>query len=86
MNMNEGQITYLAYDLMNRKPLNAKAVNTILDLATEQYPNSSMVYSRWGDFYLKLNDKPNAIKSYQKAIELDPNDQQTKDTLNGLTK
>ena len=86
MKMNEGQITYLAYDLMNRKPLNERAVRTILDVATEQHPNSSMVFSRWGDFYLKLNDKPNAIKNYQKVLKIDPNDQQTKDTLNGLTK
>ena len=86
MKMNEGQITYLAYDLMNRKPLNERAVRTILDVATEQLPNSSMVFSRWGDFYLKLNDKPNAIKNYQKVLKIDPNDQQTKDTLNGLTK
>ena len=84
MNMNEGQITYLAYDLMNKKPFNPIAVKTILDLAKEQHPNSSMVYSRWGDYYLKLNDKPNAIKSYQKAIELDPNDQQTRDILETL--
>lgn len=86
MNMNEGQITYLAYDLMNKKPLNAIAVKKILDLAKEQHPNSSMVYSRWGDYYLKLNDKPNAIKSYRKALELDPNDQQTKDILGTLKK
>ena len=86
MKMNEGQITYLAYDVMNRKPLNERAVRTILDVATEQHPNSSMVFSRWGDFYLKLNDKRNAIKNYEKVLKIDPNDQQTKDTLNGLTK
>jgi len=86
MKMNEYQITYLAYDLMNKKPINIDAVKTILDLALEQHPDSSIVYSRWGDYYLKLNDKPNAIKSYQKAIELDPTDQQTRDILNSLTK
>jgi len=86
MKMNEYQITYFAYDLMNKKPLNMDAVKTILDVALEQHPNSSIVYSRLGDYYLKLNDRQNAIKSYQKAIELDPTDQQTKDTLNGLTK
>jgi CubicO group peptidase (beta-lactamase class C family) len=86
MKMNEYKITYLAYDLMNKKPLNMDAVRTILDVAIEQHPNSSIVYSRWGDYYLKLNDRQNAIKSYQKAIELDPTDQQTKDTLTGLTK
>jgi len=86
MKMNEYQITYLAYDLMNKKPLNMDAVKTILEVAIEQHPNSSIVHSRWGDYYLKLNDKPNANKSYQKALELDPTDQQTKDTLNSLTK
>ncbi len=86
MKMNEYQITYLAYDLMNKKPVNMNAVKTILDLAVEQHPNSSIVYSRWGDYYLKINDKPNAIKSFQKALSLDPTDQQTKDNLNNLKK
>lgn len=84
--MNEYQITYLAYDLMNKKPLNTDAVKTILDIAIEQHPNSSIVHSRWGDYYLKLNDKPNAIKSYLKALELDPNDEKTKETLENLRK
>jgi CubicO group peptidase (beta-lactamase class C family) len=86
MKMNEYQITYVAYDLINKKPLDTQAVKTILDVAIEQNPNSSIVNSRWGDYYLKLNDKPNAIKSYQKAIELDPNDQQSIDALDSLTK
>ncbi len=86
MKMNEYQITYLAYNLMNKKPLNMDAVKVILDIAIEQHPKSSIVFSRWGDYYLKLNDKLNAIKSYQKAVELDPTDQQAKDTLNNLTK
>lgn len=62
------------------------AVKTILDLAIEQHQRSSIVYSRWGDYYLKLNDKSNAIKSFQKALELDPNDEQTKETLENLKK
>jgi len=86
MKMNEYQITYLAYDLMNKKPLNMDAVKTILEVAIEQHPNSSIVHSRWGDYYLKLNDKPNAVKSYQKALELDPNDEQTKDIFETLKK
>ena len=86
MKMNEYQVTYLAYDLLNKKPLDIDAVKTILDLAKEQHPESSIVYSRWGDYYLKINDNPNAIESYQKALELDPTDQQTKDALNSLTK
>jgi tetratricopeptide (TPR) repeat protein len=86
MNMNEYQITYLAYDLLNKKPFDKEAVNTILELATERHPNASIVYSRWGDYYLKLADKSNAIKNYQKALALDPSDQQTKETLDRLIK
>lgn len=86
MKMNEYQITYLAYDLMNKKPLDTEAVKCVLELALLQHPNSSIVYSRWGDYYLKINDKASAIKSYRKAIEIDPSDQQVLDILSGLTK
>lgn len=86
MNMNEYQITYLAYDLLNKKNYDIQAVKTILELATEQHPNSSIVFNRWGDYYLKLNDKSNAISNYQKAFALDPNDEQLKLTLENLKK
>jgi CubicO group peptidase (beta-lactamase class C family) len=86
MNMNEYQITYLAYDLLNKKPVDLEGVKTILELAQEQHPNSSIVYSRWGDYYQKISDKINAIKNYQKALVLDPNDKQTKETLGALIK
>jgi tetratricopeptide (TPR) repeat protein len=85
MKMNEYQITYLAYDLMNKKPLDLEAVKTILDIALDQHPNSSIVYSRWGDYYLKLNDKLNAIMNYEKAIEIDPSDENSKEILKRLT-
>ena len=86
MKMNEYKVTYLAYDLMNKKPMDINAVKIILELAVEQNPTSSIVYSRWGDYYLKLNDKVHANKSYEKAVELDPNDQQTRETLLNLKK
>jgi len=69
---------------MNKKPLDMLAVKTILDIALEQHPNSSIVFSRWGDYFLKLNDKQNAIKNYQRAIELDPGDEISKELLKSL--
>ncbi|NJM53449.1 MAG: hypothetical protein HC846_08690 [Blastocatellia bacterium] len=76
MKLNEYQITYLAYELFYRKPNDLQAVKTILELALEQHPNSAIVYARRGDFYLSQNDKANAGKSFQKALELDPNDKE----------
>ncbi|MEO6550257.1 MAG: serine hydrolase [Ferruginibacter sp.] len=86
MKMNEYQITYVAYDLLNKKPTDFEAVKAILELALEQHPNSAIVYSRWGEYYQKINDKANAIKNYQKALELDPADKQVKELLDDLTK
>ncbi len=86
MKMNEYQITYLAYDLMNKRPADMKAVNMLLDLAEEQHSNSAIVFSRRGDYFVKIGDKVAAIKSYQKAIELDPTDQQTREVLAELIK
>ncbi|MBN8567524.1 MAG: serine hydrolase, partial [Flavobacteriales bacterium] len=84
MQMNEYQISYLAYDLLNKKNWNPDAVKTVLEVASVQHPVSSIVCSRWGDFYLKINDKPNAIKCYQRAIKLDPSDEQSKAALEQL--
>lgn len=84
MKMNEYQITYLAYDLMNKKALDLEAVKTILDIALDQHPNSSIVYSRLGDYYLKLKDKQNAIKNYTRAIGIDPSDENSKEILKKL--
>ncbi len=86
MNLNEYQITYLAYDMFNKKPADLLAVQAVLEVALEQHPTSAIVYSRLGDYYSRTNDAPHAIESYRKAIELDPADQETKEKLNQLTK
>jgi len=84
MKLNEYQISYIAYNLLNKNPLELEAVKTILEVAIEQHPNSSIVHSRWGDYYLKKKDKATAIQFFQKAIELDPNDLQSKEILDSL--
>jgi glycosyltransferase involved in cell wall biosynthesis len=61
MKMNEYQITYLAYDLLNKKNNDLEAVKMVLETAIEQHPNSAIVHSRWADYYFYLNDIQNAI-------------------------
>lgn len=72
MNLDDYAITYVIYEWLNATPFNAMACETLLELATEQHPKSSVVFARWGDYYLKMNDKPNAIINYKKAVALDP--------------
>jgi len=71
----------LAYDLFSKKKKDMEAVKTILEVAEEKFPASSIVFSRWGDYYLYFGDKTDAKKSYQKALELDPSDENTKKAL-----
>ena len=84
LNLNEYQITYVAYDLLNKKPFDAEAARAVLEVAWEQHPRSSIVYSRYGDYYQKLGNTANAIASYEKAVEIDPSDQSSRDALNAL--
>jgi tetratricopeptide (TPR) repeat protein len=84
MNLNEYGLTYLAYELLNRKPARSDAAKAILELAAEKYPTAAIVFSRWGDYYRKVNNRPAAIRNYQKALALDPTDQQSKEQLKEL--
>ena len=86
MKLNEYQVTYIAYELLNKKPFDANAVKAVLEVAKEQHPNSSIVYSRWGDYNTKLEDKENALANYKQALVLDPSDEQTKENLKQLMK
>jgi tetratricopeptide (TPR) repeat protein len=52
----------------------------------EYYPKSAATYAALGQAYVKMNDTPNAIKSFEKAIELDPNNQNAKRQLEQLKK
>jgi CubicO group peptidase (beta-lactamase class C family) len=84
MNFNESRITYTVYAYMNQKNARMEIVKCLLELAEELYPKSSMVFSRWGDFYLKTKDKTNALLSYQKALALDPSNKELNETLKRL--
>ncbi|KAA3440055.1 serine hydrolase domain-containing protein [Rufibacter hautae] len=86
LKMNESQLTYLAYELLNKPTPALAAAKAILEVALEQHPTSAMVQARFGDYFAKMNDKPNAIRSYSKALELDPSDLQAKEKLSQLKK
>ena len=86
MKMNEYQITYLAYEWLNKKPADLQAAKTILELAAAQHPDSAIVYNRWGDYYLQINDVPNAILNYKKVLVLEPHNAQISEIINQLLK
>jgi tetratricopeptide (TPR) repeat protein len=84
MKFNEYQLTYMAYEFMNRKPKNYFAAQAILELAQEQHPNSAIVYARWGDLFEIQGNKSKAIESYKKTLTLDPSDKEVEKKLLSL--
>ena len=60
----------MAYD----KAKDLEAAKAILEVASEKFPNSSIVLTRWGDYYSLKNDKQNALLNYENALKLEPLD------------
>jgi tetratricopeptide (TPR) repeat protein len=72
----------VALQLTNaNKPDDALA---LLQLNAEFNPNSAPTYGGMAQAYLKKNDKENAIKNFEKVIQIDPNNQQAKRQLEQL--
>lgn len=84
MKLNEYQITYKAYELLNKKPFDSEAAKAVLEVALAEHPQSAIVRSRWGDYYRKLNDKTKALAEYKAAASLDPSDEQAKEAIRVL--
>jgi tetratricopeptide (TPR) repeat protein len=55
-----------------------------LNLNLEFYPKSSRTYQTLAQAYQRKNDKDSAIKALEKAVELDPNNNQAKAQLQQL--
>ncbi len=87
LHLNESQITYLAYELINRRPQRApdlEAAEAVLKLAEEQHPQASMVFARWGDLHLRRADTAQAVSAFRKALTLDPTDTDSQEKLRTL--
>lgn len=74
LNLNESQLTYMAYEFINRRPANLAAAEGILGLAKEKFPQSGMVYARYGELFEKRGQREAAIDAYQAALAISPSD------------
>ena len=86
LKLNEYQLTYMAYDLLNSRPANLTAAEGLLNLALEQFPQSAIVLARLGDLRLRQGDKAAAISAYQTSLRLNPDDKELREKLLALTK
>ena len=85
LKLNEYQLTYMAYEFLNRRPPNLPAAEGLLNLALEQFPVSAIVFARLGDLRARQNRPAEAISAYQKALQLNPDDKELQEKLLALT-
>jgi CubicO group peptidase (beta-lactamase class C family) len=94
--LSEDEMNTIGYDFMggsnNRNPYHFpeehkyKEALEILKLNTELFPNSWNTYDSYGEILLILGQKEEAIKSYKRSVELNPNNTGGKKVLDELLK
>lgn len=78
----ESELNGLGYELLGQKKLTAAV--EVFKLAVELYPKSSNVYDSLGEAYMVSGNKENAVKNYEKSLELNPANTNAKDMLKTL--
>jgi len=78
----EIQLNNLGYRLFNMKRI--KEAIEIFKLNVAAYPQSTNVYDSLGEAYMMNGDKELAIRNYQRAVELNPQNTTAAETLKKL--
>ncbi|MGI8838243.1 MAG: serine hydrolase [Pyrinomonadaceae bacterium] len=68
--LDESQTIWVGYQLLGKKRFNESI--EVFKIVTETYPNSSKAYDVLGEAYLKSGDYGLAVKNYQRAAALNP--------------
>jgi tetratricopeptide (TPR) repeat protein len=56
----------------------------VFKLNVEKFPESPRAWSSLGEAYVQSGNKPEAVKSYEKSLELNPRNQNARDMLEKL--
>jgi glyoxylase-like metal-dependent hydrolase (beta-lactamase superfamily II) len=70
---NEAEFNALGYHLLTAG--NTKAAIAVFTINTELFPASWNVWDSLGEAYVNAADKENAVKNYQKSLDLNPQNQ-----------
>lgn len=68
----EAEINYIGYDFLGRKMY--KTAASLFKLNVNNYPESFNVYDSYGDYFVAIGDKANAIIQFKKALVLKENE------------
>ncbi|ASK28779.1 serine hydrolase [Chryseobacterium sp. T16E-39] len=79
----EFELNEWGYRMMSKNEL--KNASEIFKLNVHLFPDSWNAYDSYGEVLLKLGDKDQGIKMYQKSMELNPDNENGKNVLKKLT-
>jgi len=80
----EGYMNWAGYQML-KKEKNADAIK-LFKLNAEAYPASPNVWDSLGEAYLKSGDPGQALSSYRKALQLDPDMESARNAVEAITK
>jgi len=80
-NLGEEYLNSAGYALLSYNRLD-KAIE-LFRYTVEEFPQSANAYNSLGEAYMKNGDKKNAIKNYQKSLDLNPGNTNARDILKG---
>jgi hypothetical protein len=80
----EGHLIALGYQLLEND--RTEDAVEVFKHAVLEYPESANAYDSLGEAFMKSGDKKNAIKNYQKSLELNPENNNAREMLKRLEK
>ena len=80
--LRERRINYFGYELIAMKKLDAAIA--VFELNAAKYPDSANTHDSLGEAYLAAHKPQLALKSYQRALELNPNSESAKKAIKKL--
>jgi predicted alpha/beta superfamily hydrolase len=72
INPDEGEINYMGYDFLGRKLY--KTAESLFKLNVDNFPESANVYDSYGDYFVAIGDKENAVIQFKKALSIEENE------------
>ncbi len=67
-----GTKTFQLVGMAYKEIADYKEAKKVYELALTKFPNSGLLYAEYGDMYSAMNKKNEAIKIFEKGIEMDP--------------
>jgi len=68
----EMEINFIGYDFLSRKLY--KTAGSLFKLNVDNYPESFNVYDSYGDYFVAIGDKANAMVQFRKALSIKENE------------